>query len=169
MKVKASYGPNSTYKIMIPIFFITIPMSYDLRKQQVWNSSVNWEREGEVSESVLLLFLFLAFSLSHLSSINQHEIYGANWMSVSPRPLSYISLPAFSFDLLTIILRTYTTVKKPDELTVRGRHRGRARGKQQNDKHRELQLNTQPMLTWRYRGDDLITDLWHFFISLQTK
>lgn len=144
-------------------------MSYDLRKQQVWNSSVNWEREGEVSESVLLLFLFLAFSLSHLSSINQHEIYGANWMSVSPRPLSYISLPAFSFDLLTIILRTYTTVKKPDELTVRGRHRGRARGKQQNDKHRELQLNTQPMLTWRYRGDDLITDLWHFFISLQTK
>lgn len=24
MKVKASYGPNSTYKIMIPIFFITI-------------------------------------------------------------------------------------------------------------------------------------------------
>lgn len=88
-------------------------------------------------------------------------------MPVSPRPLSYISLPAFSFDLLTIILRTYT-VKKPDELTVRGRHGGRARGKQQNDKHRELQLNTQPMLTWRYRGDDLITDLWHFF-SLQTK
>lgn len=57
-------------------------------------------------------------------------------MSVSPRPLSDISLPAFSFDLLTIILRTYTTVKKPNELTVRGRHRGRARGKQQNDKQR---------------------------------
>lgn len=52
MKVKASYGPNSTYKIMIPsslsqLQSYTWRVSYDLRKQQVWNSSSELgERRG---------------------------------------------------------------------------------------------------------------------------
>lgn len=110
----------------------------------------------------------IRFSFSSVSAIYHHwrVIYGASQMSFSPHSLSYISLLACSFDLLSVMLVTYTTLKKPDELSVRETQGGRARRKQQNDKHGERWVNRRQMLTQTYKRGDCNQ---HFFVYKQNK